>query len=221
MTHFIPHTCVVRGAWHVQPTRSPVPIPSYNQPAPEAVPDMKSLGPEHQSSVPVLERRSQKILILSKDHDFCSLLRSYLESSGLFVFTCSAPDRGEAILANHCEISLSLIDVQSVGIAGIFFAMRLQESRPEIPIMVVEGARADETVLSGFLSDSWTRARKTIALPNLLSTIHRLLASGTCIRRSKSTGRSGEEPPAARPADEFRSSRFIDASFFQLSKSQN
>jgi DNA-binding NtrC family response regulator len=178
----------------------------------------KSLGPECRSDTPGLANRSQSVFVLSNDRYFCSLVRSYLESAGLNVFTCSTVDRADSTFLNRCQFDLTVIDVQSLGITAVFFAQHFSELRPEIPVLIIEGARPDEAVLRSFMIDNWTKARKPVELPDLLAAIHGLLNRGS-IEESHNAGGSGHRSSDARSAEdrrgEFRQGKF------QLSRFQS
>jgi CheY-like chemotaxis protein len=181
----------------------------------QTVCERETLKPRRQSKAPRPERRSQEVLIVSSDHEFCSLVRSYLQASGLQVFTCSSPDRAEATFMDRCEIDLTLIDVQSLGIGAVLFALQFNETKPEVPILIIEGARPDESVLSGFfLNDGWTTARKPVKLPALLATIHRLLAFPARLRHRRRMDFIGDESPSGPMSGGFEKIRFIDARWF-------
>jgi CheY-like chemotaxis protein len=183
------------------------------------------VSPDSQSNKPGLVNRSPKVLIVSSDNYFCSLVRSYLESSGLHVCTCSTADRAETTFLNRCEIHLTLIDVQSLGVAAVFFAMHFRESRPEVPLLIIEGARPDESVLKDFLFDSWTTVRKPVELPNLLATIHRLLKFGAC-RVNRNGAHHFERPfeapfPEDDPKDGFEEFPLVDVGLSRRNHSPN
>jgi len=176
MNHLFPRSTLVS---HLLVPGSPDPPISFSGPelsSCQAVCEPRRLSPDSATSDPALADRSQKVLVLSGDSCFCSLIRSYLESSGLNVFTCSSPDRARTTFLNRCEINFTLIDVQSLGVTAVFFARHLYEIKPQVPILIIEGARPDESVLRSFLIDTWTTARKPVELPHLLATIYRLLA---------------------------------------------
>jgi CheY-like chemotaxis protein len=201
------------------------PLPLFGPSSYQLICESKRLNPDSQSSTPSLVDHSQRVLIVSGDNYFCSLVRSYLESSGLHVCTCSTPDRAETTFLNRCEIDLALIDVQSLGVGAVFFAMHFRESRPEVPLLIIEGARPDELVLKDFLFDSWTTVRKPVELPDLLATIHRLLKFGA--RRKSRNGTHHDRQPFYAPLpeddleDSFEEFHLIDAGLLRRNKSPN
>ncbi len=126
--------------------------------------------------------------MLSNDTSFCKLVRSYLEHVSIGVLSCTAVDRAECFMRQRTGIDLWVIDVEAIGIEGLYIATRLDECRPEMPILVLEGDRPDNELLAKFLSDDWARIDKRVPLPRLLSTVLRLLEQGIARKRCRSVG---------------------------------
>jgi hypothetical protein len=61
-------------------------------------------------------------------------------------------------------------------------------------------------VLRSFMTDSWTKARKPVELPDLLAAIHRLLSRRIAAKSHNAAGRN-LRPPDAR-SDEDRTGEF-------------
>ena len=67
-------------------------------------------------------RRSIKCVLLSDDHQFCVLVRSYLQHLGFCVFTCSSSDRAEQQFLDRRDIDLWVVDIEALGVDAMCLA---------------------------------------------------------------------------------------------------
>lgn len=121
-------------------------------------------------------RRSVKCVLLSADHPFCILVRSYLQHLGFCVFTCSSADRAEQQFLERRDIDLWVVDADALGADAMCLASRVRDLHAELPIVVISGAGQEECVPRTFSWQGWIRIRKPIQLPDLLAIIQRALA---------------------------------------------
>lgn len=142
------------------------------------------------------ERQEIKLLLVSDDDAFCSLLRAYLQHLGFSLLTCSTSDRAESLFLTRTDINLWLVDTQALGVEGAYFAVKVRELHPAVPIVVFAGADRHQNMLQRFFWDGWTRVEKSADFGTLLAIIQRALAGPT------STQDSGPAPENLEPAFE-------------------
>lgn len=121
-------------------------------------------------------RRSVKCVLLSDDHLFCVLVRSYLQHLGFCVFTCSSSDRAEQQFLGRRDIDLWVVDFEALGADAMCLAARVRDLHAELPIVVISGAGQEDSAAAPFPWHEWIRLKKPIELPDLLAIIQRALA---------------------------------------------
>jgi two-component system, chemotaxis family, chemotaxis protein CheY len=168
---------------------SPPPSPADSQCA-LAVPDTTTrydnLGLLH----PPLQ-----LVLLSNDSRFASLTRSFLQHAGFAVFTCTTSDRAESLFLSRSDLQLWIIDVQALGIEALYFATRVREQHPSMPILLILGEHHESHVLRQFLLHGWTQLTKPVDLAKMLETISNAL---TKVPRSSAAKYSRSNLPDAR-----------------------
>jgi CheY-like chemotaxis protein len=112
------------------------------------------------------------LVILSNDTQFCSLTRAFLRHAGFSVFTCTTSDRAESLFLGRTDIQLWIIDVQALGIEAVYFATRVREQHPSMPVVLILGEHRDKNSLRHFLLHSWVQLTKPVDLSTLLTTIN-------------------------------------------------
>lgn len=131
------------------------------------------LDPDEINLVPA--RRSVKCVLLSDDHLFCVLVRSYLQHLGFCVFTCSSSDRAEQQFLGRRDIDLWVVDFEALGVDAMCLAARVRDLHAELPIVVISGVDQDGNASAPLPWHEWIRIRKPIQLPDLLAIIQRAL----------------------------------------------
>lgn len=120
--------------------------------------------------------RPLKLLLVSDDDSFCSLLRAYLQHVGFSLLTCSTSDRAERIFLTRDDIDLWLVDTQGLGVEGAYFAVKVRELHPAVPIVLLAGADRKQSTLQRFFWEGWIRIEKSADLGAVLAIIQRALA---------------------------------------------
>lgn len=133
------------------------------------------LDPDEVNLAPV--RRSIKCVLLSDDHLFCVLVRSYLQHLGFCVFTCSSPDRAEQQFLGRRDIDLWVVDFEALGVDAMYLATRIRDLHAELPIVVISGVDEDGNAAAPLSWHEWIKIRKPIRLPDLLAIIQHALAN--------------------------------------------
>lgn len=139
----------------------------------------KSIEFESEESNLAAVKQVIKLLLLSTDGAFCILVRSYLLHLGFSVFICTSAERAESLFLERYDIDIWLIDVQSLGIEAMYFATKVHDLHPGIPIILISGAQRSESCLQRLFWQNWIQIRKPIGLLELLEKIHRVLSSTT------------------------------------------
>ena len=154
-----------------------VPLPRYS---PVSRPTIgltsKSIEGEPEEKNLIAIRRTVKVVLLSLDDPFCSLVRSYLQQMGLSVFVCSSAERATSEFLNRRDIDIWLIDVQSLGIEAMYFALTLRDVHPEAPTILLSGWQDNERSVWHLISTNWPLVRKPVKLSELLDAIRQQLS---------------------------------------------
>lgn len=112
------------------------------------------------------------IVVLSNDTRFCSLTRAFLQHAGFCVFTCTTSDRAGSLFLGRSDIQLWIIDVQALGVEAAYFATRVREEHPSMPVVLMLGENRDKNSLRQFLLHGWIQLTKPVDLSTLLTTIN-------------------------------------------------
>lgn len=94
-------------------------------------------------------KRPLKLVLLSDDHAFCSLLKAYLQHLGFFILTCTNSDHAEALFLTRDNIDLWLIDAQALGNGGCLFCPKGAPFPPRCPIVLIAGKPHNQNMLNG------------------------------------------------------------------------
>lgn len=132
--------------------------------------------------------RPLKLVLLSDDDAFCSLLKAYLQHLGFSILTCTNSDRAEALFLTRDDIDLWLIDTQALGMEGAYFAVKVRQFHPGIPIVLLAGSAGNQNMLQQFFWEGWIRVEKCIELPRLLAIIQLAVAESSP---------ANDQPPSA------------------------
>ena len=138
-----------------------------------------------------------QVVLLSNDTSFCSLTRAFLQHAGFSVYTCTTSDRAESLFLDRSDLQLWIIDVKALGIEAAYFATRVREQHPSMPILLISNEQRDSRTLPQFLLHGWTQLTKPIDLAKMLATINDLLANarqGSTAKTFSSGHPKGPEP---------------------------
>ena len=124
-------------------------------------------------------------MLLSNDTRFCSLTRAFLQHAGFAVFTCTTSDRAESLFLNRSDLQLWIIDVQALGIEAVYFATRVREQHPAMPILLILDEHLENRALRQFLLHGWTQLTKPVDLSKMLTTINNALMNVGSAKHSK------------------------------------
>lgn len=93
---------------------------------------------------PVLPPRGtgQRILVVDDEVDILELLSMFLDGHGYSVEAYTSSSKALARLeANPGEVDLVLTDLMMPAIGGVDIARKIQELRPELPVLLITGHR--------------------------------------------------------------------------------
>jgi DNA-binding response OmpR family regulator len=130
--------------------------------------------------------RQLKLLLVSDDDAFCSLLRAYLQRLGFSLLICSTSDRAESQFLTRTDIDLWLVDTQALGVEGAYFAVKVREFHPAVPIVLFAGADRNQNMLQRFFWEDWLRIEKSADLGTLLAFIQRALSGPSGANENRS-----------------------------------
>jgi two-component system, chemotaxis family, chemotaxis protein CheY len=113
------------------------------------------------------------ILLVDDDPDIRSLTRTFLEHEGYNVFSSGTAERAAQIFRSVPQIDLLITDLYMPGRSGLELAHELKALRSELPVLMISGGvMADEELGT----EGWSFLAKPFRLPDLLATVHRILA---------------------------------------------
>jgi DNA-binding NtrC family response regulator len=150
-------------------------------------------GSDTESGVRSEINRPLRFLLLSDDDRFCALVRSCLEHLGFGVFRCTAVRSAEVLLLEKKSVDLWLIDVQSLGVQAMCFAIKVRKSDPKAPMILISEVRRDASGFQRLFCRNCIRIAKPVAVPDLLATIHRALSSASLEAESNASVGSSYE----------------------------
>jgi two-component system chemotaxis response regulator CheY len=112
------------------------------------------------------------ILLVDDDPDVRSLTRTFLEHEGYSVFSSGDAERAMQIFRSVPQVDLLVTDVYMPGRSGVELARELKAIRSEVPVLLISGGVLEE----GQETEGWSFLAKPFRLPELLATVHRILA---------------------------------------------
>jgi two-component system, chemotaxis family, chemotaxis protein CheY len=122
-----------------------------------------------------LELSPSMILLVDDDPDVRMLTRTFLEHEGYGVFSSGDAERAVQIFRSVPQIDLLVTDLYMPGRSGMELARELKKIRNDLPVLLISGVLEgrQETRLE---DEGWSFLAKPFRLPELLSTVHRILA---------------------------------------------
>jgi CheY-like chemotaxis protein len=116
------------------------------------------------------------ILLVDDDPDVRLLTRTFLEHEGYSVFSSGNAERAIQIFRSVPQIDLLVTDLYMPGGSGLELARELKAIRNEVPVLLISGGMLEEQQEAGLRDEGWSFLSKPFGLPELLATVHRILA---------------------------------------------
>jgi two-component system chemotaxis response regulator CheY len=116
------------------------------------------------------------ILLVDDDPDVRLLTRTFLEQEGYSVFSSGDAERAIQIFRSVPQIDLLVTDVYMPGRSGVELARELKGIRGEVPVLLISGGVLEDGQEAGLEDEGWSFLAKPFRLPELLATVHRILA---------------------------------------------
>jgi two-component system, chemotaxis family, chemotaxis protein CheY len=116
------------------------------------------------------------ILLVDDDPDMRSLTRTFLEHEGYRVFSSGDAERAAHIFSSAPQIDLLITDLYMPGRSGMELAVELKALRAELPVLMISGGFVDSGQKARLQLEGWRFLGKPFRLPELLSTVHLMLA---------------------------------------------
>jgi two-component system chemotaxis response regulator CheY len=126
------------------------------------------------------------ILLVDDDPDMRSLTRTFLEHEGYRVFSSGDAERAANIFASVARIDLLITDLYMPGRSGMELAVDLKMIRSELPVLMISGGFIDSGQKTRLQLEGWRFLAKPFRLPELLSTVHLMLAPCEAVRSQAS-----------------------------------
>src|SRR5271154_3286517 len=122
------------------------------------------------------EMSPSMVLLVEDDPDIRKLTRTFLEHEGYSVFSSGDAERAGQIFRSVPQIDLVVTDVYMPGRSGMELARELKAIRSEVPVLLISGGVLEEEQEAGLRDEGWSFLAKPFRLPELLGTVHRILA---------------------------------------------
>ena len=116
------------------------------------------------------------ILLVDDDRDVRLLTRTFLEHEGYSVLSSGDAERASQIFRAVPRIDLLVTDLYMPGRSGMELARELKALRRELPVLMISGGVLDTAQKAGLEAEGWSFLAKPFRLPEMLSTVHRILA---------------------------------------------
>jgi two-component system chemotaxis response regulator CheY len=116
------------------------------------------------------------ILLVDDDPDVRLLTRTFLEHEGYGVFSSGDAERAVQIFRSVPQIDLLVTDLYMPGRSGMDLARELKAIRSEMPVLLISGGMLEREQEAGLQDAGWSFLAKPFRLPELLATVHRILA---------------------------------------------
>jgi CheY-like chemotaxis protein len=115
------------------------------------------------------------ILLVDDDPDVRMLTRTFLEHEGYGVFSSGDAERAVQIFRSVPQIDLLVTDLYMPGRSGMELARELKGIRNDLPVLMIS-AVLDGRLEAAPEAEGWSFLAKPFRLPELLGTVHRILA---------------------------------------------
>jgi CheY-like chemotaxis protein len=122
------------------------------------------------------ELSTSVILLVDDDPEVRLLTRTFLEHEGYGVFSSGDAERAAQIFRSVPQIDLVVTDLYMPGHSGTELARELKAIRPELPVLIISGRALEDGQEDALQEKGWSFLAKPFRLPELLGTVHRILA---------------------------------------------
>ncbi len=116
------------------------------------------------------------ILLVDDDPDVRMLTRTFLEHEGYGVFSSGDAERAVQIFRSVPQIDLLVTDLYMPGRSGMDLARELKAIRNDLPVLMISGGMVEGRQEARLQDEGWSFLAKPFRLPELLGTVHRILA---------------------------------------------
>ncbi|HXC94389.1 MAG TPA: response regulator [Edaphobacter sp.] len=116
------------------------------------------------------------ILLVDDDPDIRSLTRTFLEHEGYSVLSSGNAVRALQIFRSVPHVDLLITDLYMPGQSGMELAQELKTARREMPVLMISGGAIDRDLETELETEGWRFLAKPFRLPELLATVHQILA---------------------------------------------
>jgi len=116
------------------------------------------------------------ILLVDDDPDVRALTRTFLEHEGYSVFSSGDAERAVQIFRSVPQIDLLVTDLYMLGRSGMELGLELKALRKELPVLLISGGILEGEKTAKMQEEGWSFLAKPFRLPELLATVHRILA---------------------------------------------
>jgi CheY-like chemotaxis protein len=116
------------------------------------------------------------ILLVDDDPDVRMLTRTFLEHEGYGVFSSGDAERAVQIFRSVPQIDLLVTDLYMPGRSGMDLARELKGIRNDLPVLMISGGVLEGRQEARLEDEGWSFLAKPFRLPELLGTVHRILA---------------------------------------------
>lgn len=115
-------------------------------------------------------------MLVDDDADIRMLTRTFLEHEGYNVFSSGDADRAVQIFRSVPRIDLLVTDLYMPGRSGMELARDLKELRKDLRVLMISGGMLEDDQEAKLKQEGWSFLAKPFRLPELLATVHRILA---------------------------------------------
>jgi two-component system, chemotaxis family, chemotaxis protein CheY len=131
------------------------------------------ISPGHDGSP---ELSPSLILLVEDDADIRSLTRTFLQHEGYSVLSSGEAERAAQIFRSVPQVDLLVTDLYMPGRSGMELARELKAMRSELAVLVISGGMLEVDQEAKLRDEGWSFLAKPFRLPDLLATVHRILA---------------------------------------------
>jgi len=115
-------------------------------------------------------------MLVDDDADIRMLTRTFLEHEGYNVFSSGDAERAVQIFRSVPRIDLLVTDLYMPGRSGMELARDLKELRKDLRVLMISGGMLEDDQEAKLKQEGWSFLAKPFRLPELLATVHRILA---------------------------------------------
>jgi DNA-binding response OmpR family regulator len=116
------------------------------------------------------------VLLVDDDPDIRMLTRTFLEHEGYNVFSSGDAERAVQIFRSVPRIDLLVTDLYMPERSGMELARDLKELRKDLRVLMISGGMLEDDQEAKLMQEGWSFLAKPFRLPELLATVHRILA---------------------------------------------